>query len=139
LGRTLAVDLGTRRVGLALSDPLRMIASPLGTVPFRSMTSLTDRLTELCRERDVELVVVGLPVKEDGSEGEGCVRARVLAEMVGERGIRSELWDESWSSRDAEALLRSMGKTRKSAVGRIDAIAASLILKDYLDSHARGD
>jgi putative Holliday junction resolvase len=137
LGRALAVDLGTRRVGLALSDPLRLISSPLETVPFGSMGSLAGRIEALCHERDVGLVVIGLPVRDDGREGEGCDRARLLAERLTGRGIRCELWDESWSSRDAEKVLQALGKTREKGRRKIDAIAASLILTDYLESRAR--
>lgn len=134
MGRVLAVDLGTRRVGLALSDALGIIASPLETVPFVSLTKLADRIAGMCAERQIERVIVGLPVREDGSEGEGCARSRRLLEMLAERGIAAEAWDESWSSRDAEESLRSAGRGRKSSLGRVDSIAASLFLRDYLDS-----
>ncbi len=134
MGRALAVDLGTRRVGLALSDPLRLVASPFRTLPFVSLARLADGLAALCREKAVELVVVGLPVREDGTEGEGAARARKLIEMLHSRGVRAQAWDESWSSRDAEQILARAGETRRSAGGKVDAVAASLILRDYFDS-----
>ncbi len=134
MGRALAVDLGSRRVGLALSDPLRLIASPFQTIPFASLTRLADRLALLCGEKAVDVVVVGLPVREDGTEGAGAERSRKLIQMLTARGVRALAWDESWSSRDAEEILRSAGETRRSAGDRVDAVAASLVLREFLDS-----
>jgi putative holliday junction resolvase len=131
-GRVLGVDLGARRVGLALTDPLRMISSPFATIPMTSESALAQRIAALCREHQVATVVLGLPVSADGSEGAGCARARRMAERLSSLGIRTELQDESWSSRDAEEILRETGKTRRGAREKVDAIAASLILREYL-------
>jgi putative Holliday junction resolvase len=133
VGRVLAVDLGTRRVGLALSDPGRIISSPLETLAMASESALANRLIRLCAEKEVTTVVIGLPVSADGSEGPGCARARRLSGKLIEAGIRAELVDETWSSRDAEQILREMGKNRRTAKEKVDAIAASLILRDYLE------
>ena len=133
-GRILGVDLGTRRVGLALTDSLHVISSPFTTIPMSSEGALAERLLQICGEHDVRTVVIGLPMSADGSEGPGCARARRLAEMLETSGIRAELQDESWSSRDAEKILRDMGKTRRAAKEKIDAIAASLILRDFLEA-----
>ena len=132
MGRVLGVDLGARRVGLALSDPQRIISSPLETLAMKSESALLSRLIRLCQEKDVVMVVIGLPVSADGSEGPGCARARRIAEKLTAAGIPSELVDESWSSRDAEQIVREMGKTRRTAKEKVDSIAASLILRDYL-------
>lgn len=137
MSRILGVDLGTRRVGLAISDPQRMISSPLKTVPFESEAALVRLLIRLCQERDVKDAVIGLPVSADGSEGPGCARARRVAGRLADAGIRAELLDESWSSRDAEQTLRETGKTRRNAKEKVDAIAASLILRDYLEGDSR--
>jgi putative Holliday junction resolvase len=131
-GRVLGVDLGARRVGLALSDPLRMVSSPLATVPMTSESALARTLADLCREHQVGTVVLGLPLSADGSEGPGCARARRIAARLQSLDIPTELQDESWSSRDAEDVLRETGKTRRGAREKVDAIAASLILRDYL-------
>jgi putative Holliday junction resolvase len=136
VGRILAVDLGSTRVGLALTDPLGMIASPFDTVPFHSMSSLAERVEALCRDKAVDRVVVGLPVRENGSEGVGCQKARYFASLLEGHGIPCVLWDESWSSRDAEIVVRAYGKTRKTAREKVDAIAAALFLSDYLQSGA---
>jgi putative Holliday junction resolvase len=134
MGRILAVDPGTRRVGLAMTDPLQLIASPLRSIEFASEGKLVKDLLVLIRAREVERVVVGLPIREDGTEGEGCLRARSLAGRLREAGVQVTLWDERYSSREAESSLREMGLNRKQSIGRIDQIAAAIILEDYLRS-----
>jgi len=131
-GRVLGIDLGTRRVGLALSDALRIVSSPLDTVPMRSEPDLVARLARLCREKDVALAVIGLPVSADGSEGPLCERARRVRQKLVDAGIPATLQDESWSSREAEDVLRQTGKTRRSSKEKVDAIAASIILREFL-------
>jgi putative holliday junction resolvase len=139
-GRVLGVDLGARRVGLALTDPLRMISSPHSTIPMTSETTLVGTLRALCASQGVSLVVIGLPLSANGSEGPGCVRARRIAETLRAGGLDVALQDERWSSRDAGDILRETEKARRvetrrkarGAVTGIDAVAASLILSDYL-------
>ena len=133
-GRVLGVDLGTRRVGLALTDALRIVSSPFGTFPMVSEKDLLGRLVGLCREKGVTLAVIGLPLSADGSEGPLCGRARRLAGELDAEGIPAVLQDESWSSREAEDVLRETGKKRKTSREKVDAIAASLILRDYLQA-----
>jgi putative holliday junction resolvase len=133
-GRVLGVDLGTRRVGLALTDPLRIVSSPLDTLQLVTEKKLVERLVELCREKAVTLAVIGLPVSADGSEGPLCGRARRLAGELEAAGIPSILQDESWSSREAEEVLRETGRTRRSSREKVDAIAASIILRNFLEA-----
>jgi putative Holliday junction resolvase len=114
-----------------------MISSPFETLTMQSESALVSRLVLLCKEKDVGTVVLGLPVSADGREGPGCARARRIAGRLTEAGIHSELFDESWSSRDAEQILREMGKTRRAAKEKVDAIAASLILRDFLEGASR--
>jgi putative Holliday junction resolvase len=131
-GRVLGVDLGTRRVGLALSDALRIVSSPLGTVPMVSEKDLVDTLLRMCAEKSVTLTVIGLPVSADGSEGPLCERARRVARKLAEAGIAAVLQDESWSSREAEDVIRETGATRRTSRAKVDAIAASIILREFL-------
>jgi len=137
VGRILAVDLGARRVGLALSDPLRTFGSPLATIPFISEKALAEELTLVCAEHGADLVVLGMPYEADGSEGDGCARARRISQRLKEQGLETALQDETLTSRDAEAALRETGKTRRTAREAVDRIAASLILRDYLAEAAR--
>jgi putative Holliday junction resolvase len=116
-----------------------MICSPLKTIPFVSESSLARSLAALCGEMGVSLVVIGLPLSADGSEGEGCARARRMRERLIADGIACELWDESWSSRDAaEALASAGGGGRRARKAHIDSVAASLFLRDYIDTVSRG-
>jgi putative Holliday junction resolvase len=132
LGRILAVDLGTRRVGLAITDPLRMIASPLRWLPFAGEGALAGQLLRLCAELGVDRAVVGLPLHEDGAESPGCAPARRLARRLQDGGLETVLWDERYSSLEAEEALREMGVKRRG--GRVDPVAAAVILRDYLRS-----
>jgi putative Holliday junction resolvase len=136
VGRILGIDLGTRRVGLALTDPLRTFASPLTTLTFVSEKSLAEEIMKLCAQRDVELIVIGMPYEGDGSEGDGCARSRRIQRRLEAYGFRTVLHDETWTSRDAEAVLRGVGKNRRNAKEAVDMIAASLILRDYLEHGA---
>ena len=138
MGRVLGVDLGARRVGLALTDPERTFASPLDTIPFDSEKKTAERLFALCRERSVDQVVVGLPVRDDGSEGENCARARRIVDRLVELGVAAEPWDESWSTRDAEKALEGAGGGRISRRRRIDQVAAALVLRDWLEHRGAG-
>jgi putative holliday junction resolvase len=137
VGRVLAVDTGTRRVGLALSDPQGMICSTLPAIPFRSESSLAASLVQTCLTREVSLVVIGLPVSADGSEGEGCARARRIRARLLAAGLACELWDESWSSREAAQALAEAGVRARAVRGKLDSAAAAVFLQDYLECTAR--
>jgi putative Holliday junction resolvase len=138
LGRILAVDLGTRRVGLAITDPLQLIASPLANLTFSGEDRLVQDLLALASAKAVERVVVGLPLREDGSEGEGCRQARQLARRLESAGLEVSLWDERYSSREAQSALREMGYDRRRSLARIDPVAAAIILEDFLRSVTQG-
>jgi putative Holliday junction resolvase len=133
----MAVDLGDRRVGLALTDPTRTISSPLTTIPMTSESGLAAALVAMCAKKDVRLVVIGLPLSADGSEGPGCARARRIRQRLAEAGLEAVVHDESWTSRDAEAAVRETGGKRRGSRDRIDAVAASFILRDYLSEASR--
>ena len=139
MGRFLAIDLGTRRVGLAITDPLRIIASPLRYLPFTGEGPLARELLQLAAEQGVERAIVGLPLAEDGAETPGCRRARRLARRLQAGGLAAVLWDERYSSREAEEALRQMGVRKRGEArdlrrGRVDPVAAAIILEDYLHS-----
>jgi putative Holliday junction resolvase len=134
LGRLLAVDLGSRRIGLAVSDVDRLISSPLTSLAYSGDKVLIRRLLALIAEHNVDTVVIGLPLREDGSEGPGCLRAREFAGLLKRRGIDTVLWDERYSSLRAEELLREGGFDRRRSIHKIDKIAASFILDDYMNS-----
>jgi putative holliday junction resolvase len=130
--RILALDPGARRIGLALSDPLGIIASPLGVIERRSDARLLEELGALVARHEVSLVLVGFPVRDDGYEGEGCRRSRALLAILSRAGIPALLWDESSSTEDAYEVTRRHGMDRRKSRAAKDAIAASFILSSYL-------
>jgi len=132
----LGIDHGTRRVGIAVSDPEAAFAFALATHVEGRDGSLLERLAELVRERGVERVIVGLPLTADGREGEAAERARRFAERLGQAvPVPVELWDERYTSQEADRFLPPRrGRTRADrAKGTRDAIAAELILQGWLD------
>ena len=133
-GRILAIDLGTRRMGLALSDPGRQIGSSLGMIERRGMARDLARLRELTREREVTEIVLGLPLHLSGGESEGSRRSRAFAERLErELGLPVRLRDESLTTVEAEDILIEADVSRRKRKKVIDGMAAALILRSYLN------
>jgi putative Holliday junction resolvase len=138
-GRVLGIDAGERRVGIAMSDELRLLASPVTVLDRRGgLAPVLDTIAELARREGVAHLVVGLPLNADGSAGRQARRAEQFA-RVAERvvGLPVELWDERLTTQEAEAIVRAQGRNlrRLRAQGQLDAVAAAVILQDYLDAH----
>jgi len=133
--RILSIDYGTARLGLALSDELKMFASPLIVLPYSA--AVVEQIERIVRENDVERVVLGMPYALDGSETPSTRRVKEFAER-----LRTALpcpvdeWDESLSTRSASELMIGAGVRKKSRrrKGTADLWAASIILQEYLDS-----
>ncbi len=133
--RAMGLDVGERRIGVAIGDELGLIASPL-TVVERRPGDLT-RIRDLTQEREVDRVIVGLPVGLSGREGPQAVAVRAFAETLQEvlgESSRIDFWDERLTSAVAERVLRDQGGRRKRAKGDVDAMAAAVILQGYLDA-----
>jgi putative Holliday junction resolvase len=140
-GRVLGIDAGERRVGVALSDELWLLATPVGVYDRRTgLAPVLDALAALARSEGVTQLVVGLPLNADGSEGRQAKRAREFARTT-ERvvGVPATMWDERLSTREAESIVRAQGRATRHArhTGEIDAIAAAVILQDFLDAQGR--
>ena len=132
-GRLLALDIGTKRVGVAVSDELGLTARPLPALPRTNWKRLLRDVSELCREFDVKGVVVGLPLRLDGSEGDAAAEARRLARNFGlSLPCPVFLQDERLTSKEAEAELRRAGHAESEIKGLVDSHAAEIILRDYL-------
>ena len=137
-GRILGIDAGERRVGVALSDELWLLASPATVLDRRpgGLAPVLDALSALAHDEGVTRLVVGLPLNADGSLGRQARRAEAFARLA-ERvvGRPVVLWDERLSTREAEHLARERGLNlrRLRERGQIDALAAAVILQDYLD------
>jgi len=132
-GRILGLDPGERRVGVALSDPTGTIASPHQYIDRRTQ-SLEDELRELCVVEEISLIVVGLPINLDGSEGASAGKARAIGEIAAEAtGLTVEFQDERFTSHTAETALISGGVKRKKRKEKRDQVAAAVMLQAYLD------
>lgn len=136
--RVLAVDYGERRVGLALSDPLAMIAGPLPTLLRRKgKRAPVAQIARLVDENDVAELVIGLPLDLAGEETDWTREVREFGDLLAERtGLPVAYQDERMTSVRAERAVRSLGlsKGRREEKERIDAAAAMLILQAYLDA-----
>ena len=132
--RIVAVDYGTKRVGLALADPLRLFAQPYGTF---SQNEAVARLKRLHAEEGLAVVVVGWPLTEAGAEGPATERVQQYINRLRNvlPGVDLVKWDERYTSEIAKERLKEVGGSRKSRAdkGRVDAAAAGIILQEYLD------
>ncbi len=133
-GRILGIDYGSVRIGLALTDPLRILASGAGTVENDARAAR--RIADLAAAEDVRLIVVGMPYAPDGGKGSTAKevdqfieRLRVLVQ------VPIETWDESFTSINAQTVLREGGlrKKQRKERDRVDEMAARLLLQEYLD------
>lgn len=132
-GRVLGLDPGERRIGVAVSDPTGTIASPVRYIDTTRDT-VDESLRELCEEWDVALIVVGLPINLDGSEGASATMARrVGALAAAATGLAVEFHDERFTSHTAEAALLSGGVKRRKRKEKRDQIAAAVMLQGWLD------
>jgi 23S rRNA pseudouridine1911/1915/1917 synthase len=135
VGRVIGIDPGEARIGVAVSDEGRTLASSRETLEGLADAAAAARIGEIAGEADARTVVLGYPIRMDGSIGPRAVRARELAVAL-EDGVRARvvLWDERLSSAEAERVLRETGERTRRRKGRVDQIAASVILQGYLDA-----
>jgi len=137
--RVLAIDVGTRRLGLAISDATATLARPLETIAVRSETDAIERVmrrvTDLAEEDDgVSTIVVGLPVRLDGTASDQSVRVRTFIDALRQQtAIPIVVADERLTSREAESRLAVRERDWRKRKQKLDAAAAAIILQDYLD------
>ena len=130
----LAVDLGSKRVGLAVSDPTGKTAQPLATVDANPQETLAERVAEIAKEHEVTEIVVGLPRRLDGSFGPEAKSARAIAEAIRKASrSRVELVDERLTTAQAERSMIAGGVRRARRKATIDQVAATLLLQSHLD------
>ena len=136
LGRIAGVDYGTVRIGIAISDPGRTIASPLENYTRRGLTQDAERFRRLVTEEEITLFVVGLPIHLDGRESQKSQEARQFGQWLTETtGIPVEFFDERFTSREAENWLLAADMTRKRRKKRLDMLAAQITLSAYLEAN----
>lgn len=132
MGRVVALDHGSKRIGIAVSDSLQMTAQPHGMIP--AGPGFTDELRTLLSQWDVDLIVVGLPIGLNGREGTAAEEARRFAAEVHEAtGIPAVLYDERFSTVVAERAMIEGGARRDRRRLRRDGVAAAVFLQGYLD------
>ena len=135
--RVLGIDLGSHRIGLALSDPGATIAYPLQVLQRQGKRKDLAALASLVDEHAVERIVVGLPIHMDGRRGPEAAAAEAFAAALGRAtDLSVDLIDERWTTLEAERSLREAGLTGKRGRRRkeyVDAVAASILLRCYLE------
>ncbi|MFL6255303.1 MAG: Holliday junction resolvase RuvX [Pyrinomonadaceae bacterium] len=139
-GRVLAIDMGSKRVGLAVSDELRLSVRTLQALPRTPWKRLLSSLAELCSQFDVRSIVLGLPLRMDGTEGDAAQEVRRVARNL-QLSLKLPLFfqDERLTSKDAETSLRKRGLRDVEISERIDSEAASIILSDFLEVQRRAE
>ena len=140
MSRILAIDFGERRIGLAISDELGLIARGLSTFQKEEDKDFILHLKGMVDENEIEQIVVGLPKMMDGTLGEGAEQVKKFAEDIKEKlGIPITLWDERLSSVQSERILREMGEKYTRKKEKVDQLSAVLILQSYLDYRKNKD
>jgi len=135
MGAVLAIDFGTKRIGLAVTDPERKFVFPRDTLLRKTLEADLDAIAGLCREDDVDLLVVGLPLNADGSAGPMVDAARAFGEQVARRtGLPLVYVDERYSSIEADERLREIhGRDTRKRRALRDRAAAAIILRTFLE------
>ena len=133
--RILALDLGKKRIGLALSDPLRITAQGLPNLVRTNKRSDLEALAALVREHEVGLILMGNPINMRGNEGRQSGWVRDFAADINTRlGVEVQLWDERLTSVEAGRVLRSSGISIEKRAAAVDKLSAVILLQSYLDS-----
>lgn len=132
----LALDIGERRIGVAVSDAAGAVAMPLTVLDTAAARADGTLLGRILADHEVDRIVVGLPLTLEGAEGPQARRVRSLAERVTrDAGIAVDYIDERLSSAEAKRRMRESGGTERSMRGSIDKVAAAILLQTYLDEH----
>ncbi len=132
--KILAVDLGLKRTGLAVSDITETLASPVGTIAEANLDVLAQKIAATAAEHRAEEIVVGHPRNMDGSRGESAQRAEAFAQTLREvTGLPVRLWDERMTTISATSYLNQTNTRGKKRKAVIDTVAATIILQDYLE------
>ena len=139
-GRILGIDYGQRRVGLAVSDPLGITAQGLETIAYVNEETLLSQLGRIIEAYEIERIVVGLPLNLDGTHGNKAREVTSFIEHLKTRfGLPVTNWDERMTTAAAHKTMHEMGHRAKGMKGKVDRIAAILILQSYLDRVRRND
>jgi putative Holliday junction resolvase len=133
--RILALDPGTKRVGVAVSDELKLIAQPVEFIPAEPFATFLSRLKTLLHEKEVELILVGMPRNMDGSYGPAALKVDAfVAALRNAVTVPIKTWDERLTTAQANRLLIQGKVRREKRKSKVDQMAAAILLQSYLDS-----
>lgn len=137
--RILGIDYGEARTGLAISDENEVVATVLQTIHERNHEKLADKIAEICKERKVEKIVLGLPKNMDGTEGFRAEYTRKFKDLLADRmpDLIYDFYDERLTTVAASYFMQEAGTKGKKKKASIDALSAQIILQDYLDRNNR--
>lgn len=131
----LAVDYGDARTGVAACDRMQLLASPVCVIKERSGAAVVEKLIPIISERKAELILVGLPLNMDDSEGERAEKCREFAALLEEKsGVKTVMVDERLTTVEAHEQLSAVNKRGKKRKAIVDAVSAVVILEDYLST-----
>jgi putative Holliday junction resolvase len=137
--RILALDHGTRRIGVAVSDELETIAQPLEFIPAKPFADVLVRLKEIILEKEVHLILVGMPRNMDGSYGPAALSVQeFVAALRDSIAVPIQTWDERLTSAQAQRFLIQGGVRREDRKQKVDKTAAAILLQSFLDSRENG-
>jgi putative holliday junction resolvase len=140
IGRIMGLDVGDKRIGVALSDPQGWMASPLEAVFRESDAVALTKLSELIKLHQVERVIVGLPRSMDGSLNQQAIKVQTFAEELSRYiAVPMEFWDERLSTVAANRLMLDAGTKKGDKKSKRDSISSALVLQAYLDSKQKQD
>jgi len=138
--KILALDIGEKRTGVACGDTESRIAIPISTFNTVEIRKNPEKLKAIAEEHETELLLVGLPISLDGQENYQAKLVRQHAETVAQKlSLPLIFWDERLSSAEAKRYLREVGYTEREMRGKIDMLAASLVLRAFLESRTVDD
>ena len=132
MGRILAIDYGDQRIGLALSDPLKIIASPYKTI-INNNDHIVDLIQDIIIREDVKLTIVGLPLAMSGEDTAQTKKVKNFSDKLSLKGIKIKFIDERWSSKAAKRSMKDQGIKTGHNKSLVDQTAAAIFLQQYLD------
>lgn len=132
MGRILAIDYGDQRIGLALSDPLKIIASPYKTI-INNNDHIVDLIQDIMIREDVKLTIVGLPLAMSGEDTAQTKKVKNFSDKLSLKGIKIKFVDERWSSKAAKRSMKDQGIKTGHNKSLVDQTAAAIFLQQYLD------
>jgi putative Holliday junction resolvase len=133
--RILALDHGTRRIGVAVSDELKVIAQPLEFIPAEPYADFVERLKTILREKEVDLILIGMPRNMDGSYGSAALKVREFVAVLKDKiAVPIRMWDERLTTAQAQRYLIEGGVRREKRKEKVDKTAAAILLQSYLDN-----